>query len=188
MFKSIIEWWLRAQTLKAIAVKFAQVWPGIRPLRLPFWISTNVKFVTNDNRNLASNMPGWSWTEWRCIWILNLIQLINYSDTIICFFATASVQKSYLKLQPPPNQPIVDWLTWTTRSLFERLLSKKSSKIAGIMGINKAGDIQSLYVPKWLHHHGGDVCCVFVLCVADVSHLERYCTNVILVHLTKVRC
>ena len=54
--------------------------------------------------------------------------------------------KSYLNSQPPPNQLIEDWLTWT-RASFERFISNDSSKIAGIMGINKVGDIQSLYMP-----------------------------------------
>jgi hypothetical protein len=54
--------------------------------------------------------------------------------------------KSYVNLHPPPNLPIEDWLTWT-RALFERFISDNSSKIAGIKRINKAGDIQSLYMP-----------------------------------------
>ncbi len=54
--------------------------------------------------------------------------------------------KSYLNLQPPPNPPSNYWLTWT-RALLERFIPNNSSKIAGIMGINKAGDIQSLYMP-----------------------------------------
>ncbi len=54
--------------------------------------------------------------------------------------------KSYLNLLPPPDLPSKDWLTWM-RILFERFILKNSSKIAGIMGINKAGDIQSLYMP-----------------------------------------
>ncbi len=54
--------------------------------------------------------------------------------------------KSYLNSQPPPNPPIKDWLTWT-RASFKRFISDNSSKITGIMGINKAGDIQSLYMP-----------------------------------------
>ncbi len=54
--------------------------------------------------------------------------------------------KSYLNLQPPPDLPSKDWLTWT-RALFERFIPNNSTKITGIMGINKAGDIQSLYMP-----------------------------------------
>ncbi len=49
-------------------------------------------------------------------------------------------------MQPPPNLPIEDWLTWM-RTLYERFIPNNSSKIAGIMGINTAGDIQSLYMP-----------------------------------------
>ncbi len=28
---------------------------------------------------------------------------------------------------------------------------------------------------KWLHHHGGDICCVFVLCVAVSSGCCIHC-------------
>ena len=59
----------------------------------------------------------------------------------------SAMPKSYRKLQSPPDQPIKDWLTWT-QALFKKLISDESTnKIAGIMGINKAGDIQSLYMP-----------------------------------------
>jgi hypothetical protein len=54
--------------------------------------------------------------------------------------------KSYLNLQPPPNLPSKDWLTWK-RASFKRFIPNNSSKISGIMWINKAGDIPSLYMP-----------------------------------------
>ena len=54
--------------------------------------------------------------------------------------------KSYLKSAPPPNQPVEDWLNWT-RTQFKVQLSENSSKIAAVMGINRAGDVQYLYMP-----------------------------------------
>jgi hypothetical protein len=65
---------------------------------------------------------------------------------IIIILSILAMPKSYLNSQPPPNLPSKDWLTWT-RNSFERFIPNNSSKIAGIMGINKAGDIQSLYMP-----------------------------------------
>jgi hypothetical protein len=54
--------------------------------------------------------------------------------------------KSYLKSAPPPNQPVKDWLNWT-RTQFKVQLSENLSKIATAMGINRAGDVQYLYMP-----------------------------------------
>ena len=53
---------------------------------------------------------------------------------------------SYVLSKPPPDQPVEDWLNWT-RLDFERELSVSSPKLAAIMGINKAGDIQYLFMP-----------------------------------------
>ena len=53
---------------------------------------------------------------------------------------------SYVLSKPPPDQPVEDWLKWT-RLDFERELSASSPKLAAIMGINKAGDIQYLFMP-----------------------------------------
>ena len=47
---------------------------------------------------------------------------------------------------PPLNQPVEDWLKWL-RSDFERELLATLPTLAAIMGINKAGDIQYLFVP-----------------------------------------
>jgi hypothetical protein len=61
--------------------------------------------------------------------------------------------KSYLDLQSPPNVPINDWLTWLVSKL-ESSIVDASSKIAGLMSINKAGDLQYVFmlviVPKAL--------------------------------------
>jgi hypothetical protein len=55
--------------------------------------------------------------------------------------------KSYLKLQPLPEKFPTDWLSWSTSTL-EANIAKEGTNIAGIMGINKAGDLQSLFMPK----------------------------------------
>ena len=60
-------------------------------------------------------------------------------------FIPASMPTSYLKLHPVPNQPIEDWLSWLTSKLEEKI-AKDGSKIASLMGINKAADLQSLFM------------------------------------------
>jgi hypothetical protein len=63
-------------------------------------------------------------------------------------FASAAIMpKSYLKEKTPPKQPPAGWLAWPM-SKFEANIAKEGSSIAGIMGINKAGDLQSLFMPK----------------------------------------
>ena len=54
--------------------------------------------------------------------------------------------KSYLASQPPPNVPVKDWLTWLVSKL-ESSIVDASNKIAGVMGINKAGDLQYVFMP-----------------------------------------
>ena len=54
--------------------------------------------------------------------------------------------KSYLSSQPPPNVPVDTWLTWSLPTL-EESIADTSNKIAGVMGINKAGDITHLIMP-----------------------------------------
>jgi hypothetical protein len=54
--------------------------------------------------------------------------------------------KSYLDLQSPPNFPIKDWLTWSVSKLKSSIIDA-SNKIAGLMGINKAGDLQYVFMP-----------------------------------------
>ncbi len=55
--------------------------------------------------------------------------------------------KSYLKEKTPPEQPPTGWLAWPM-SEFEANIAKEGSSIADIMGINKALDLQSLFMPK----------------------------------------
>jgi hypothetical protein len=54
--------------------------------------------------------------------------------------------KSYLKSQDPPGIPVENWLTWSA-SMLESSITDPSNKIAGVMGINKAGDITYLIMP-----------------------------------------
>jgi hypothetical protein len=60
-------------------------------------------------------------------------------------FTPASMPISYLKLHPVPNQPIEDWLSWLTSKLEEKI-AKDGSKIANLMGINTAADLQLLFM------------------------------------------
>jgi hypothetical protein len=54
--------------------------------------------------------------------------------------------KSYLDLQSPPDFPIEDWLTWLVSKLKSSIVNA-SNKIARLMGINKAGDLQYVFMP-----------------------------------------
>ncbi len=54
--------------------------------------------------------------------------------------------KSCLASQPPPDIPVKDWLTWLVSKL-ESSIVDASNKIAGVMGINKAGDLQYVFMP-----------------------------------------
>ena len=64
----------------------------------------------------------------------------------ICYFFNSSMPKSYLKSQDPPDVPVENWLTWSP-SVLESNINDPSNKIAGLMGINKAGDITYLIKP-----------------------------------------
>jgi hypothetical protein len=54
--------------------------------------------------------------------------------------------KSFLKSQDPPDVPVKNWLTWSASTL-EASIADPSNKIAGVMGINKAGDTAHLIMP-----------------------------------------
>ena len=54
--------------------------------------------------------------------------------------------KSYILSKPPLDQSVEDWLKWM-RSDFECELLAILPMLAAIMGINKAGDIQYLFMP-----------------------------------------
>jgi hypothetical protein len=63
--------------------------------------------------------------------------------TLFIYFSNAKI---LLESAPPPDQPVEDGLNWT-RTQFEVQLSENSSKIAAVMGIDRAGDVQYLYMP-----------------------------------------
>jgi hypothetical protein len=58
----------------------------------------------------------------------------------------AFMPKSYLDSQPHPNIPVKDWLTWSVSEL-ELRITNASNKIAGLIGINKARDLQYVFMP-----------------------------------------
>jgi hypothetical protein len=57
--------------------------------------------------------------------------------------------KSYLKSHNPPINPVDHWLLWSASQL-ESFIGNPSNKIAGILGINKAGDLQYIIMPTIL--------------------------------------
>ena len=60
--------------------------------------------------------------------------------------AALSMPKSYLKSKTPPDNPVDDWLLWSPSQL-ESFIGNPSNKIASIIGINKAGDLQYIIMP-----------------------------------------
>jgi hypothetical protein len=58
----------------------------------------------------------------------------------------AFMPKSYLYSQSPPDIPVKDWLTWSVLEL-ELSITNASNKIAGLIGINKARDLQYIFMP-----------------------------------------
>jgi hypothetical protein len=57
--------------------------------------------------------------------------------------------KAYLYLYPLPDNPVKDWLTWSNSEL-ELSIIDASKKIAGLIGINKAGDLQYICMPIFI--------------------------------------
>ena len=79
----------------------------------------------------------------------------NDSDFFFSSAAAAIMTKSYLDSYPPPNNPVGDWLTWLNSEL-ESIIIDASSKISGLMGINKAGDLQYIFMPIFIPHALGN--------------------------------
>ena len=67
--------------------------------------------------------------------------------------------KHYLKSQFPPDKPVDDWLLWSESQL-ESHINDPSKKIAGILGINKAGDLQHIFMPTIVTKAIGDALAV----------------------------
>jgi hypothetical protein len=61
-------------------------------------------------------------------------------------FVAAFMPKSYLDSQAPPDVLVDDWLTWSALKL-ESSITKDASKVDGFIGINKAGDLQYIFMP-----------------------------------------
>ena len=55
------------------------------------------------------------------------------------------MSKNWLTSKPAPEPPVSDWLKWSGQDL-ERYIAE-SDKIAAIIGINKMGDIETMYSP-----------------------------------------
>jgi hypothetical protein len=51
----------------------------------------------------------------------------------------------WLTSKPAPDPPILDWLRWSGKELEQHIAD--SGAIVAVMGINKMGDIQVLYIP-----------------------------------------
>ena len=75
-----------------------------------------------------------------------MIRLTSFLTFLFYVSLPAIMPNSYVLSKPPPDQPVEDWLKWT-RSGYERELSASLPTLAAIMGINKAGDIQYLFMP-----------------------------------------
>jgi hypothetical protein len=53
--------------------------------------------------------------------------------------------KYWLTSKPAPDPPVLDWLKWTGQDL-ERHIAE-SGTVAAIIGINKMGDLQTIFSP-----------------------------------------
>jgi hypothetical protein len=53
--------------------------------------------------------------------------------------------KYWLTSKPAPNPPVLDWLKWTGQDLKRHIA--KSGTVAAIIGINKMGDLQTIFSP-----------------------------------------
>ncbi len=76
------------------------------------------------------------------------ILFCSFNQKILTYLipsTAAFMPKSYFDLQPPPNVPVEDWLTWSVLEL-ELRITNASNKIAGLIGINKAGDLQYIFM------------------------------------------
>ena len=76
----------------------------------------------------------------------NMIRLTSFLMFLFYVFLPAIMPNACVLSKPLPDQPVEDWLKWT-RLDFEREVSASLPKLAAIMGINKAGDIQYLFMP-----------------------------------------
>jgi hypothetical protein len=53
--------------------------------------------------------------------------------------------KYWLASKPAPNPPVLDWLKWLGQDLEHHIA--RSGTISAIIGINKMGDLQTIYSP-----------------------------------------
>ena len=98
------------------------------------------KPILNNGRssNSVDALDGKQWN--------NIIRL-NILLTLLFYVSLAEIMpKSYIASKPPLDQAVEDWLKWT-RSDFERKLPANLPTLSAITGINRAGDIQYLFMP-----------------------------------------
>ncbi len=69
----------------------------------------------------------------------------NSSDVYILHFTISKNANILPCIEAPPDQPVEDWLKWT-RVDFECKHSEISPTLTALMGINKARDIQYLFM------------------------------------------
>jgi hypothetical protein len=55
------------------------------------------------------------------------------------------MSKYWLVSKPAPNPPVLDWLKWLGQDLKRHIAG--SGTIGAIIGINKLGDLQTIYSP-----------------------------------------
>jgi hypothetical protein len=77
---------------------------------------------------------------------MDILPSFSKSLTDIVLFIYFSNAKIIPEVSSPPDQSVEDWLTWTKAKL-EAQLSENPNKIAALMGINRGGGVQYLYMP-----------------------------------------
>ncbi len=98
------------------------------------------KPILNNGRS-SNSVDALDGKQWNNIIGLNILL------TLLFYISLAEIMpKSYIPSKPPLDQAVKDRLKWT-RSDFERELLANLPTLAAIMGINKAGDIQYLFMP-----------------------------------------
>jgi hypothetical protein len=69
---------------------------------------------------------------------------------LIFFVYRIDIPKHWLASKTAPTPPVLDWLKWTGQDLVCQIA--KSGTIGTIIGINKMGDLQTIYSPIVIHN------------------------------------
>jgi hypothetical protein len=105
-----------------------------------------IKVCTNAARDLAPETLNHYFILFEKMILLNIFNAP---------FAAAIMPKSYLDLQASPDVSVNDWLIRLVLKL-ESSITDESSKFTGFMGINKAGDLQYIFMPTVVSNALGD--------------------------------